>query len=225
MGCDIYLFVERRQNKSIPSVFVDTDNEKKIIRIEIPKNVGWCPCRISFFREWSCDKDYEMFAKLANVNNYGNLKHIPLRGFPNDASNNVINHYAFKVLSDEEFQKRFPNEGDGLHTSDSTDDYYEGQYISESKALHYIKELGAVEMIGGGYIKNRYLIDSDFHHANWCTLSELEECVNEVFFDKELKEYLDWSEEWVALVHYMKGLELAGHETRCIFWFEDNIED
>ena len=34
-------------------------------------------------------------------------------------------------------------------------------------------------------------------------------------------EYIDDSNEWFALIGYMKGLEMAGYETRCVFWFDN----
>lgn len=38
---------------------------------------------------------------------------------------------------------------------------------------------------------------------------------------KRSKKYTGDGGEWIALVYYMKGLEVAGYETRCVFWFDN----
>lgn len=62
--------------------------------------------------------------------------------------------------------------------------------------------------------------DIDYHSANWCTASELEECINFIFKD----ESGNWSEssiEWLALLGAMKGYEMSGEfECRAVYWFD-----
>jgi hypothetical protein len=53
------------------------------------------------------------------------------------------------------------------------------------------------------------------------TLKELEDAVKEIFYEEEVGDYVEFSEEWLALIGYMKGLEMAGFETRCVFWFDN----
>lgn len=201
MGCDIHLMVERRRQK--PGLKVIKRDNQKIVR-QVPVDNEWYNCEITSSGEWS-DRVYRMFAKLANVRNDWNFEHIELRGFPEDASYDTLQKYAYRVISDE------------------TEMIHSGTYISESNAQYYINTYGAeILKVKGKYNNDaKFVTEPENHSANWCTLSELEKCVNEIFFDEELKEYTGDCCEWVALVHYMKGLEIAGYETRCVFWFDN----
>lgn len=214
MGCDIHLVVEKRQQK--PGLIVIKKDNQKIVR-QLPKDNEWHCCEITSSGEWS-DRDYRMFAKLADVRNNWNFEHIEIRGFPEDASYGTIQKYAYYVISDEKFKEWFPDETDKIYYI-----HYSGTYISESNAQYYIDIYGAKILYFKGKCHNdtKFITEPENHSANWCTLSELEKCVNEIFFDKELKEYTGDCGEWVALVHYMKGLEIAGYETRCVFWFDN----
>lgn len=214
MGCDIHLVVEKRRQK--PGLIVTKRDDQKIVtEVKVPKDNRWECCEITYSGEWS-NRIYGMFAKLADVRNQWNLEHIELRGFPGDANYDTLKKYAYRVISDEEFEQWFPDEEEMIHYSD-----YSGHFIGESKAQYYINTYGAKTLKGGYNDEDRFVTEPENHSANWCTLSELEKCVNEIFFDEELKEYTGDCCEWVALVHYMKGLEIAGYETRCVFWFDN----
>ena len=63
--------------------------------------------------------------------------------------------------------------------------------------------------------------NTDYHSPNWCSVSEMEECVEKVF----KKENGEWSGdyiEWMALLGAMKGYEASGeYEVRAVFWFDN----
>lgn len=210
MGCDIHLVVEKRRQK--PKLVVTKRDDQKVVTEIPPKDNGWEHCEITHSGEWG-DRVYGMFAKLANVRNQWDFEHIELRGFPADASYDTLRKYACCVISDEQFKKWFPDEIEEIHYSS-----YSGAYISESNAQYYINTYDAKIKYNHGDI---FVTNPENHSANWCTLSELEKCVNEIFFDEDLKEYTGDGGEWIALVYYMKGLEVAGYETRCVFWFDN----
>ena len=213
MGCDIHLMVERRRQK--PVLMVTKRDNQKIVR-HLPIDNKWYNCEITSSGEWS-DSVYGMFAKLADVRNIWNLEHIELRGFPEDASYETLQRYAYRVISDEQFKKWFPDETETIHSG------HKVTFMCESEAQNYINDYGAKILKVKGQYNNdaKFVTEPENHSANWCTLSELEKCVNEIFFDEELKEYTGDCCEWLALVHYMKGLEIAGNETRCVFWFDN----
>ena len=214
MGCDIHLVVEKRRQK--PKLVVTKRDDQKVVTEIPPKDNGWEHCEITPSGEWG-DRVYGMFAKLANVRNQWDFEPIELRGFPEDASYDTLQKYAYLVLPDEKFEEWFPEDKEEMiHYSD-----YSGTYISESKAQYYINTYGAKILKGGPNNKVKFVTEPENHSANWCTLSELEKCVNEIFFDEEIKKYTGDGGEWIALVYYMKGLEVAGYETRCVFWFDN----
>lgn len=148
-----------------------------------------------------------MFAKLADVRNYWDIKPIPDRGFPKDACLVTYCEYVLRVVSDASF------------------DEYDSRTISESMAKDWIKDGSSYEITvpnaPSRWVNCKFITHPDYHSPNWCSLKELEDAVKEIFFKEEIGEYVAGSEEWLALVNYMKGLEMAGLETRCVFWFDN----
>ena len=83
MGCDIHIYVERRGNKKWHSCdyFVP--------------NINYNGTNSEYSRVETCgDRNYSLFATLANVRNYGNTDFIcEPKGFPDDASEYVKHEY------------------------------------------------------------------------------------------------------------------------------------
>ena len=165
MGCDIHLMVERRRQK--PVLMVTKRDNQKIVR-HLPIDNKWYNCEITSSGEWS-DRVYGMFAKLADVRNIWNLEHIELRGFPEDASYETLQRYAYRVISDEQFKKWFPDETETIHSG------HKVTFMCESEAQNYINDYGAKILKVKGQYNNdaKFVTEPENHSANWCTLSEL----------------------------------------------------
>lgn len=210
MGCDIHLCVEKRRikkgwfvvNKRKPG----TIEFEKVFKQVITEPKDWSPCEITREDTWS-NRCYGMFAKLSDVRNYWGLEHIELRGFPEDASLNTFRKYTRRVVPDESY---------------NSEHYYT---VPESRANYYLENGYSVEKTPRNPPKHwkdyKFITHPDYHSPNWCSCRELEDAVKEIFFKEEIGEYVDGSEEWLALANYMKGLEMAGFETRCVFWFDN----
>jgi len=208
MGCDIHLCVEKRRTKGWFRDFSPkpySPEWEKILK-QLNQNPEWLSCNISSERPWS-QRHYGVFAKLADVRNFDNLEHLPLRGFPNDACFFTLCEYARRIVPDSEYDE---------------DNY---KTIPESRANEYIKKGYSKEITVQNVPRSwkdwKFVTDSDYHSPNWCTLKELEDAVKEIFYEEEVGDYVEFSEEWLALIGYMKGLEMAGFETRCVFWFDN----
>lgn len=183
MGCDIHLCVEKRRTKKgwfrygkpKPN---SSEWEKCFEPMEV--DLEWRSCNISSDKPWS-NRHYGMFAKLADVRNYGDLEHLPIRGFPKDACLNTYCKYLLRVVSDESF--------------DMNDD----MTVPKSRAEYWIKDGSSYEIIvpnaPSHWGNRKFITHPDFHSPNWCSCQELEDAVKEVFYAKEIEDYLDGSEE------------------------------
>ena len=211
MGCDIHLVVEKRRVKKgwfrhyQPQP--NSKEDKKILKQDILPDKEWSSCLITRNGTWG-DRLYSMFAILADVRNYGDREHIPLRGFPKDASMHTIFEYAREVVHDSDYK-----EDDSRNT------------VSESRASEWIRDGWSKEIPASDLPKFwreiKLITDPDYHSPNWCSLKELEDAIQEVFYEKEVDDYVLYADEWLGLLYYMKGLEKAGYETRCVFWFDN----
>ena len=209
MGCDIHLVCEKRRVKKgwfrYGKPKPNSSEWEKCFE-PMNKELEWRSCKISSDKPWS-DRHYGMFAKLADVRNYDNLEHLPIRGFPRDASFDTFYEYTLKIVPDESYNL------------DSDD------IVSESTAKKWIEDGSSEEITLLNMPKYwrdyKYINNPDYHSPNWCSLQELEEAVKEIFYEKEIDDYVAYAGEWLALVYYMKGLEVAGYETRCVFWFDN----
>lgn len=173
MGCDIHLRLERKAK-----------GQSK-----------WQDCHIfGYDRCWS-DRIYGMFAALADVRNYNDIEHLPVRGIPKDATKLTLMRYGYRIANKAE---------------------YDGQ-CSESEAKRWVENGDSVYYEVGG---RKYVSDPDWHTPSWCTTSEMEDCINRVFRNEDGELYGDYS-EWLALLGAMKGYEADGGECRAVFWFDN----
>ena len=188
MGCDIHLRIEQKRK-------TETDD--------------WRLCKLTREKSWG-DRVYGMFARLANVRNYWELKHLPVRGFPKDAASVTCLAYYCIVLPDEEYEK--------------------GISVYENSKVHYVKESTANRWISGGvseevkcdqlYTDKRIITHPDWHSASWCTVEEMRKCVNETFY-KDGRWTGDYI-EWLSLLGAMDGIEKSGeYDCRAVFWFDN----
>lgn len=173
MGCDIHLHVEYRlKNK-----------EKNI-------ESNWKAFQYADY-EFSY-RDYNMFAILANVRNYIEVKPIEIKGFPLDASFGVKRKYHLEVMPDDKYN----------------DDYEWA--CSESQAKRWRSTRCIIE-------GREYIIHPDYHSPNWCTTEEMEQSINTI-----VGNYERGGIEWKGLLGLMKGLESDGrYECRAVFWFDN----
>ena len=50
----------------------------------------------------------------------------------------------------------------------------------------------------------------------------MEQCIREIFYNEEKKQWQDSFVEWFALLGAMKGIETDGlYECRAVFWFDN----
>lgn len=185
MGCDIHLYVEIRQKSYNPDW-------------KIPEGVkpDWTP--ISYRGEFN-DRVYGMFAALANVRNYHNLQHLPVRGIPDDIS--------YKTF--DEFFKHVKPKNVDRETLEWEYDREDVKYWYKNKYSFLFKKNGIL-----------YCSNPDYHTPSWCTSEELQNCFHTVFGEKQPYEgdYI----EWFALISYMKAFESTGeYDCRAVFWFDN----
>lgn len=188
MGCDIHLRLEKRLKKD------------KVWNEYYTEKAGeWKNCYIfNSDSTWS-DRIYGMFALLANVRNYNDYEHIPLRGMPSDCCDRTMECYGYRV-SDE-----------------VKEEYYDWEVSRED----------AKKWVSGGYSKyfkigvTEFVSGPDWHSPNWCTTQEMEDCINKLFKNEDGTYKGDYI-EWLALLGAMKGYEASGeYECRAVFWFDN----
>ena len=237
MGCDIHLRLERRLKKEKKIVISPEkkDENGNVVKKELTftdNDFTWHSCNIIPYDKCWSDRVYGMFAVLSDVRNYWDYKPIENRGFPIDANIDTISNYMFKIatwLPDDAYE----------------DDYgfsFDGGTISKNKAKEFLKKkYKCYEYENCGYNrcsfkevtptlewitsnednKCKFIENTDYHSPNWCSVSEMEECIEKVF----KKENGEWSGdyiEWMALLGAMKGYEASGeYEVRAVFWFDN----
>lgn len=169
--------------------------EKRCRRFE---QNGWSPC--SFDGEFS-ERIYGMFAALNNVRNYREMEHLVDRGLPADIAWKTFSGYYNRVLSKDEIKKGISG-------------------YSEEDAKRWEEEGSSTIINKNGF---NYCSDPDWHSPNWCTTKEMEMCFRRVFMKENggFIEHADY-EEWLALLAYMKAIEISGqYECRAVFWFDN----
>lgn len=175
MGCDIHLFVEKRL-KGSNDRFQST----------------------AFYDEFS-DRSYLMFAFLADVRNYDNIKHLPLRGLPNDISYKPFDCFFKKAV------KNYENNYDE-----------ECCYLQEDVDEWVKDNISFIREVSG----HKFYSDPDLHSHNWCTASELSKGIDVVTNKYELS--FGCLIEWRALAAYMTTLEESGvYEVRAVYCFDN----
>lgn len=173
MGCDIHLRLERKAK-----------GQSK-----------WQDCHIfGYDRCWG-DRIYGMFAALADVRNYNDIEHLPVRGIPKDATELTLMLYGYRIADKAEYDWQ----------------------CSASEAKRWVENGDSVYYEVGG---RKYVSDPDWHTPSWCTTAEMEESINRVFRNEDGELYGDYS-EWLALLGAMKGYEADGGECRAVFWFDN----
>lgn len=188
MGCDIHLRLERKLKK-----------DKVWNEYYIEKAGKWKNCYIFDSDSTWGDRIYGMFAKLADVRNYGNYEHIPLRGFPEDCCSDTIDGYCYRI-------------------TDEVKEKYNDWEVPRDYANKMINEYDC------NYYKindTEYVSKEDWHSPNWCTTQEMEMCINSIFRNEDGTYKGDYI-EWLALLGAMKGYEESGeYECRAVFWFDN----
>ena len=217
MDTDIHLMVEKRKAKE--GWFRDYKQqpngelEKELRRI-IRSDSEWHSCSIMTYRRPWGNRHYEMFAKLANVGIRDGIeiKPLPLRGFPEDACVYTFFEYALEVIPDSA-----RNDGYGVGYG------YSLTAVPESRADEWVKEGCSKEIMPPNvhWPDRRFITSPSYNSPNWCTSQELEEAIKEIFYEEAVGDYVQYASEWLGLLYYMKGLEAAGYETRCVFWFDN----
>ena len=234
MGCDIHLRLERRLKKEKKIVISPEkkDENGNVVKKELSftdNDFTWHSCDIIPYDKCWSDRVYGMFALLADVRNYWDYKPIENRGFPSDANIRTLEQYMCQIatwLLDNEFED---NGGFSL----------DGRMISKNKARSFalknykcyehshetliLKEITPTDEWLSKHEcgKTKFIKDPDYHSPNWCTVSEMEECIEKIFKN----ENGEWSGnyiEWVALLGAMKSYEMSGeYEVRAVFWFDN----
>lgn len=237
MGCDIHLCLERRLKKEkkiiiSPEEKDESGNVIKKERIFIDNDFTWKSCYIiPYDRCWS-DRLYGMFAVLANVRNYWDYKPIENRGFPIDANISTIGKYMFKIatwMPDDAYEDDcgFSSDG-GTISKNKAKEFLERKYKCyeyENCGFHKytFKEIEpTLEWVTSDENnKSKFIENIDHHSPNYCSTSEMEECIEKIF-KKENGEWGGDYIEWLALLGAMKGYELSGeYEVRAVFWFDN----
>lgn len=199
MGCDIHLKLEQRR------ICRDKDGR------EIPSKRGrWETAGVTYSGEFS-ERIYSMFARLADVRNYEDVKSLEVRGFPEDASTGVKEAYGLRVIDDEDWEK---------FGYDSP--WREEKAIKRSEAEELSKERNGIWMNVWYEDKPDYIKDLwNWHTPSWCTTEEMEWAIKKVFWNKKKKRYEGSYVDWTGLLGAMKGIEADGnYECRAVFWFD-----
>ena len=85
MGCDIHLRLERK----------------------VKGQSKWQDCTIFGYEHCWSDRIYGMFAALADVRNYQNIEHLPVRGLPTDVTNKTLMLYGCQVVADAKYDWQY----------------------------------------------------------------------------------------------------------------------
>lgn len=190
MECDIHLRLEKRLKKEKVKVWDKYYTEKP----------EWQSCDIINAGETWGYRIYGMFAALADVRNYWELEHLPVRGLPNDACNSTLACYGKEVR-------------DVINGAWEEENYYLASKAEEWVAQglsHYYELCG-----------RKYCSCPDWHSASWCTTQEMEHCICTIF-KSEPGFFQGKPYEWLALLGAMKGYEATGeYECRAVFWFDN----
>ena len=183
MGCDIHLKLEKRKiNKTYythENFHPDGTITEEIRETpEFKTSRYWHPVQLTLNNCWG-DRVYGMFAKLADVRNYfqQKIEPIPLRGFPEDATDNTKLAYCYIVIPDDEYKKN----------EDYYEDSYQYHYINETKANEWVNNGWSKEMTPFGNTEQRKITDPDAHSPNWCTTQEMENAIKEIFWNEEIQ--------------------------------------
>lgn len=217
MGCDIHLRLERRLRKDKKVVYLPEkkDEDGNIIRKEFSHTYSskiWHNCSILNYENTWGDRCYGMFALLNDVRNYWENEMKPLvnKGFPDDACNNTKELYSCRIWRREE----------------EIPEWAEDRYVTKEKAEEWLKKGYSTKIYltsyDNGKIDEDYLVSSpDYHSPSWCTVEEMEYCINKIFKDENGNWKGDYI-EWLALLNAMKGYELSGeYVCRAVFWFDN----
>lgn len=173
MGCDIHLRLERKAKG----------------------NAKWENCTIFGYEHCWGDRVYGMFAALADVRNYNDIEHLPVRGIPTDASNKTLMLYGSQVVDEAKYDFQYSKADADRWVENGYSTYYDINGI-------------------------KYCSCPDWHTASWCTTAEMEDCINRIFKNEDGGYKGDYS-EWLALLGAMKGYEADGGECRAVFWFDN----
>jgi hypothetical protein len=201
MGCDIHLYLEKRNKYG------------KWENSEFTKE------------EFYGGRCYPLFARLANVRNLWNLEHLPLRGFPINASTEVKKAFLCKIVSDAKYDQMIDDcpmniikKTRSIEILEDSDYKYIKPYLIEDNGdLLQLDKDYILYMLNNDKVSlgKLYITHPDFHSANCCTYEEMRQCVQET-----VKEEYYESERWFNLLSKMEEYTKEG-DCRAIFWFDN----
>jgi hypothetical protein len=166
MGCDIHAFVDFNK-----------------------PGADFCQ---SLSEELNLDRDYAMFAKLANVRNHGE-DIVPIsepRGLPSRVSHTV-------------------SSADNLYIVEK--DSNESGTCTQEQAARWIAS-GSSKLV-----REKVVTNPDHHSYSWVSLSEFERAISELTSIIKYK----LSVEYYAVLSAMKIIAEQGYEVRLVFWFDN----
>jgi hypothetical protein len=209
MGCDIHLYIEYKNKK------VAFDGYKD----------NWH----SFGQRINPDRNYAMFALMANVRNHYSDGKLPVlvepRGIPDDA-------------------EYYSSGDDRIYISEEK---YDGEHsVTMERAKSWV-ESGSSKFINNQKGEPTWVTDPDNHSHSWLTTSEFETIINnylelEAGWHKErVAEHMTFVEqnnikleswayappvmkyepEYQVVLASMKRFEELGYDARIVFWFDN----
>lgn len=202
MGCDIHLYLEKRNKLWKWENSEYTKNELRLWR------------------------SYPMFARMANVRNYWDLDHRPVRGFPINASidvkkaffSEIVSTVKYDKLEEEEFPINCVKYENAIRLL-SEDKYIKPFYIADNGDLFMLDKdyvLGKMLIPNKATLGNIYITDPDYHSANCLTYEEYAKCLYET-----LEEEFISQTGWTELLRKMEEYKKEGTECRIVFWFDN----
>lgn len=164
MGCDIHMYIESREDKSLPWTL---DENHKVITED---SYDWNGVLIPYVEDVSsASRNYELFSALAGVRSGGGSGLFPQRGIPGDSCDLLTraskgpDWHSHSHLSLEEFIQALLAVGYNLNDSDSTNAFYNWKSIDYKKrppdyttivryCQHWLDLAQAeAELVGSGY--------------------------------------------------------------------------
>lgn len=173
MGCDIHVYVEAWKGEEPTSEYGFT----------------------ALFPKIYLDRDYAMFARLANVRG-SHENALPLRGLPS-----II---GYRARGDNILYVSKNGRGGEKH-------------VHEDDALRWV-ESGSSKVAwtrGDGTIGA--VTDPDWHSHTWMTPDEWDAAIR----DREAEEAWPLSVGYHIISDMMNGLRKRGHNARVVFWFDN----
>lgn len=199
MGCDIHVFIEKRNKK--------TDKE---FTLDFSKHMH---------------RDYELFYGLAGVRAGSATVDAGIpKGFPaSDASSEVLMSYARQVVPDDSKYLQsgyYSNRVISKSEFDKTVKQWSFDFPNWDPVLEVVKTKYVREENTWVEKVNKYLPHLDWHTPSWVSPTELRDLLDALSTRGPERAYS--LEYWYGLLGYMEGTEKVGmSEVRMVFWFDN----